>query len=85
MLPHARPAAVEAAGRVSFFFDGIFTFLPFFLPSLLRSVVSMGFRRSGLEPRDLVLPEELEFTRSAGAPAADKFAGPASSYSGGDS
>lgn len=79
MLPHARPAAVEAAGLESFFFDATLTFLPFFLPSLLRKVVNMGFRRSGLEPRDLVLPEELECTRSAGVPAADRVAGPASS------
>jgi hypothetical protein len=85
MLPQARPAALEAAGRESFFFDGTFTFLPFFLPSLLRRVVNMGFRLSGLEPRDLVLPEEFEFTRSAGAPAANKFAGPTSSYKEGDS
>lgn len=79
MLPHARPAAVEAAGLDSFLFDATLTFLPFFLPSLLRRVVNIGFRRSGLEPRDFVLPEEFEFTRNAGEPAADRAAVPASS------
>lgn len=79
MLPHARPAAVEAAGLKSFFFDVTLTFLLCFLPSLLRSVVNMGFRCSGLEPRDFDLPEEFEFTRSAGVPAAERVAGPASS------
>ena len=81
MLPHARPAAVEAAGLMSFFFDVTLIFLLFFLPSLLRRVVNMGFRCSGLEPRDFDLPEEFEFefTRSAGVPAAERVAGPASS------
>lgn len=80
MLPQARPAALEAAGRDSFFFDATLTFFPFFLPSLLRKVVNMGFRRSGLEPRDFVLSEEFEFTRSAGVPATGKGEGPVSSY-----
>lgn len=79
MLPHASPAAVEAAGLESFFFDATLTFLTLFLPSLLRRVVNIGFRRSGLEPRDLVLPEEFECTRNAGAPPADKVTGPGSS------
>jgi hypothetical protein len=79
MLPHARPAAVEAAGLMSFFFDASLTFLLFFLASLLRRVVNMVFRRSGLEPRDFVLLEEFEFTRSVGVPAADRVAGPGSS------
>ena len=70
-LPHARPAALEAAGRVSFFLGLILDFLPFFFKSLLRKVVSIVLRRSGLDPRDLVLPEELEFTRRAGEPAGD--------------
>jgi hypothetical protein len=73
---------VEAAGRKSFFFEATFTFLPsflpFFFPSVLRRVVNIGFRRSGLDPRDFVLPEEFEFTRSAGV-AVDASAGPASS------
>lgn len=83
MLPQARPAAVEAAGRDSFRLVLAF-FLPFFLPSPLRSVVSKGFRRSGLEPRDLVvLPEEFELTRNAGEPA--PAGGAASSYGASDS
>jgi hypothetical protein len=80
MLPHARPAALEAAAGFDFsFFDATLTFLLLFLPSLLRRVVNIGFRRSVLDPRDFDLPEEFEFTRSAGAPAIVMAAGPASS------
>lgn len=86
-LPHANPAALEAAGRVFSFLGLILDFFPFFFPLLLRRVVSMVLRRSGLEPRDLALPEELEFTRSAGESAAgDELAGRTrSSWSGGGS
>ena len=66
VLPHARPAALEAAGRDSFFL--LLTLVFFFLPSVLRNVVSIGFRLSGLEPRDLVFSDEFEFIRTAGVP-----------------
>lgn len=71
-LSHASPAAFDAVGLISFclglsvvFF---FFLLSWSLASELRSVVSIGFRLSGLDPRDLVLDEEFEF--EFGDPAA---------------
>lgn len=61
MLSHARPAACDAAGLISFRF-GLAFFLACFLGSLLRNVDNMGVAvRSVLEERDLVLVEEFEF------------------------
>jgi hypothetical protein len=65
MFPHAKPAALDAAGRISFRL-GLSFFFDDFLASELRSVVSMGFRRSGLELRD-----EFDLTRKAGELVAD--------------
>lgn len=79
VLPHARPAAVEAAGRDSFFLGFTLDFLPDFFPSMLRRVVSIGFRRSGLEARDLSCSDAFEFIRTAGEPAGDKPIGAVSS------
>jgi hypothetical protein len=66
MFPQANPAAVEAVGRISFFFVLALDFFPFFFPSVFRSVVSIVLRRSGLDPRDLVFSDEFELTRRAG-------------------
>lgn len=52
---------------------------------MLRSVVSIPFRRSGLEPRDFVFSEELDSTRSAGAALNDGPEGMGSSYTAGGS
>lgn len=79
MLSQAMPAAFDAAGRkssplegLSFFLVRLLLLLPlllelFFFESLLwllRSVVSIGFRLSGLDPRDIVLADEFECARS---------------------
>lgn len=63
-LSHAKPAAFDAVGLISFclglsvaFF---FFLLSCFLASEFRSVISIGFRLSGLDPRDFALDEEFE-------------------------
>lgn len=53
VVPQANPAAFEAAGRVPLRPPGAFVFV--FLGSFFcRSVVNITFRRSGLDPRELV-------------------------------
>jgi hypothetical protein len=56
--PHARPAAFEAAGRVREV--ELLGFAGFLESFFWRSVVSMIFRRSGLDPRDDSLASGLE-------------------------
>ena len=66
MFPQANPAALDAAGRMSFFLVLTLDFFPLFFPSVFRSVISIVLRRSGLDPRDLVFSDEFELTRRAG-------------------
>lgn len=62
---HANPAAFDAVGLISLCLGlGVaffFFFLSCFFGSTLRRVIGIGFRLSGLDPRDFVLDDEFEF------------------------
>jgi hypothetical protein len=70
MIPQAKPAAWDAAGRNSFRPISLFL-LCFLCPSDLRRVVGIVFRFSGLELRDWFLADECDGTRYAGKLVAD--------------
>lgn len=75
MLPQASPAALDAAGRVSFPPGDAF-FLEDFFGSLVRSVVSMVLRFSGLDARDEVFAVEdfaAEPSGGVGSVGGDEF------------